>query len=183
METVQRFKTAFIIISVLFILLGITLIIWPEFSLLTICKLCGVITLLLGLVRVIVYFRRDAFENLFRADLAQGLIFLLLAGFMLFAPKAVVSVIPVILGLVILIDSILRIQLSVELKRLHQEKWWLSLILALLTAVLGTLLLFNPFAGSVVLTIFIGIALTINGAVNLWGILFFTKTIKGRFNL
>jgi len=32
-------------------------------------------------------------------------------------------VIPVILGLVILIDSILRIQLSVELKRLHQEKW------------------------------------------------------------
>jgi len=40
METVQRFKRH-LSLFVLFILLGITLIIWPEFSLLTICKLCA----------------------------------------------------------------------------------------------------------------------------------------------
>lgn len=178
MENLKKFRTTFIIISLLYILLGVTLIVRPELSVLSICKLSGAITLLFGLVRIIGYFRRDDFENVFRTDLSHGLIYLILGSFMLIAPKTVVSALPVILGLVIIIDSVLRIQLAVELKRLQEEQWWINLVLALITVVLGTLLLFNPFAGSLVLTMFIGIVLIINGVFNLWGILLFARVVK-----
>jgi len=115
METVQRFKTAFIIISVLFILLGITLIIWPEFSLLTICKLCGVITLLLGLVRVIVYFRRDALK-IYSGQTWPRDLFSTARRFYAVCSEGGSLCDSGYFSLVILIDSILRIQLSVELK-------------------------------------------------------------------
>lgn len=69
--------------------------------------------------------------------------------------------------------------MAVNLKRLQHKKWDIHLYLALITAVLGTLLLFNPFAGSIFLTRLIGISLTINGAVNLWGIIYITRVFQG----
>lgn len=71
--------------------------------------------------------------------------------------------------------------MAVNLKRLQHNKWRIHLYFALITAALGTLLLFNPFAGSIILTRLIGISLAINGAVNLWGIIYITKVFQDVF--
>jgi uncharacterized membrane protein HdeD (DUF308 family) len=179
MKYVKRFKNAFIIMSILYILLGITLIAKPEFSAMAICRFFGTIMLVPGIIRIIGFFSNDAYDNVLSLDLVSGLFYLVLGGFMLIAPKAVISALPVILGILIIIDSILRFQLAVNLKRLQHENWRIHIFLALVTAVLGSLLLFNPFAGSIILTRLIGISLSVNGAVNLWGIIFITRVFKG----
>lgn len=181
MAYVKKFKLTFIIMSVLYVLLGITLIAKPEFSALAICRLFGTIVLIPGIIRVIGFFRADAYGNLLSLDLVHGLFYIVLGSFMLIAPKTVISALPVILGIVIIIDSILRLQLAVNLKRLQHNKWRIHLYFALITAALGTLLLFNPFAGSIILTRLIGISLAINGAVNLWGIIYITKVFQDVF--
>ena len=175
MEYLKKFKSAFIIMSILYILLGITLIARPELSALVICKSFGTIALIVGIIRIIGFYRRNVYKSLLRVDMIHGLLCIILGSFMLIAPKVVISVLPVMLGIVIIIDSILRIQMAFDLKRMQYEKWWMHLSLAIITVVLGAMLLFNPFAGGIVLTRFIGITLTIDGAVNLWGIIFITR--------
>lgn len=53
MAYVKKFKTTIIIMSILYILLGITLIAKPEFSALAICRLFGTIMLILSIIRII----------------------------------------------------------------------------------------------------------------------------------
>jgi uncharacterized membrane protein HdeD (DUF308 family) len=178
MEYLKKFKSAFIIMSILYVLLGITLIARPELSALVICKLFGTIALIVGIIRIIGFYRRNDYGSLLRVDMVHGLLCIILGSFMLIAPKVVISVLPVMLGIVIIIDSILRFQMAFDLKRLQYEKWWMHLSLAIITVVLGAMLLFNPFAGGIVLTRFIGITLTIDGAVNLWGIIFITGAFE-----
>lgn len=104
MAYVKKFKLTFIIMSVLYVLLGITLIAKPEFSALAICRLFGTIVLIPGIIRVIGFFRADAYGNLLSLDLVHGLFYIVLGSFMLIAPKTVISALPVILGIVIIID-------------------------------------------------------------------------------
>lgn len=178
MEYIKKSKIAIIAMSILFITLGIILIARPEFSVLAICRLFGAIILIPGIIKIIGFFRKAAYEDTLGFDLVYGLFFILLGIFMLIAPKAVVSAFPLMLGIVIIIDSILRLQLSINLKRLQHEKWWVHLCFALITAVLGILLVFNPFTGSVIMTRLIGIALTISGVVNLLGIIYISRALK-----
>jgi uncharacterized membrane protein HdeD (DUF308 family) len=179
MRNAKKLKTVFVVMSILYVLLGITLIIWPEMSALTLCKLFGTIILILGIIKIIGFFRSEAFINYAYLDQAQGILYIILGSLMLVSPKAVISALPLMLGIVIIIDSSLRFQLALNLKRLMYEKWWIYLGIALITAVLGVLLLFNPFKGSIILTIYIGISLTVNGVFNLLGIMY----IKKIFNL
>lgn len=178
MEYLKKFKTAFIIMSILYIVLGITLISRPELSVMVICKSFGTIALIVGIIRIIGFYRRNVYGSLLHLDMVHGLLCIILGSFMLIAPKVVISVLPVLLGIVIIIDSVLRFQMAFDLKRLQHEKWWMHLSLAIVTVVLGTLLLFNPFAGGIVLTRFIGITLTVDGVVNLWGIIFITRAFE-----
>ena len=182
MEYIKKFKNVIIIISILFILLGITLTAKPEFSALAVCRLLGAILLIPGIVRIVGFFRRDAYGNLLSLELVHGLFYFLVSGFMLIAPKAVITALPMILGIVIIIASILMLQLAVNLKRLQHKRWNIHLCLALITAVLGMLLLFNPFAGSIILTRLIGVSLTFTGAVNLWGIIYIKRVFKGTYH-
>ena len=76
-------------------------------------------------------------------DLVYGLIFIAFGGFMLIAPKVIITALPIILGIVIIVDSIIRLQFAFNLKRLL-HKWQIHLYLALITAVLGILLVFKP---------------------------------------
>ena len=156
MEHVKKFKTATIVMSILYILLGIILIVRPEFSALTICRLFGTIMLIPGIIRIVGFFRRDVYGNLLDFDLVYGLIFIAFGGFMLIAPKVIITALPIILGIVIIVDSIIRLQFAFNLKRLLHKKWQIHLYLALITAVLGILLVFKPFEGSIILTRFIG---------------------------
>lgn len=175
MERLKKFKTAFIIFSIFYIVLGFVLIARPETSARAICRVFGALILILGVIRVIRYFAGNDFADQFRFDLARGILAVMFGIFMLIAPNAVIVALPVLLGLAIIIDSVLRLQLSIDLKRLQYEKWWLGLVLALVTGVLGAMLLFNPFAGSVALTMYIGISLVIDGIVNLWALIFLIK--------
>lgn len=178
MEYLKRFKNQIIILSILYIILGLALLIWPQISLITICKFLGTIVLILGVTRLTTYFTNDGFRDSMRPDLAHGLLNILLGIFMLISPMTLVTALPIVLGIAIIVDSMLRIQLSIELKLKNYKNWWISLIFALLTAILGALLVFNPFAGGIILARYIGISLAIDGIVNLWVMFFMRKKLK-----
>ncbi len=178
MAKIRKLKNAIAGISVMYVLLGVVLTAKPETSTVTVCQIFGAIGLILGAIRIAVFFRGTPSDNLFQFDLVQGIAYALVGAFMLISPRKVVSLLHMVLGIGIVIDSLLRLQLAANLKRLRHEQWWVYLTFTLMTAVLGTLLICYPFEGSVVLTRYVGISLVVNGAVNLWGIVYITRVFR-----
>ena len=174
-----KYKHIFIWLSCLYILLGLILIIWPTASAYTVCYVAGAIVLIIGIAKMFSYFSKRSITPIgFTFDLAYGIIMALLGLFMLIFPGIVVSALPIALGILIIFDSIIRLQIAFEFKKNGYDKWKLSLILALITIAFGIAMLFNPFAGAAALTVFVGIALLAAGIVNLWDYIYIKHALK-----
>ena len=55
------------------------------------------------------------------------------------------SIIPVVVGIIVLIHGLMDIQYTLDIKKAGSEKWWIALIAAALTLIVGLLLMLNPF--------------------------------------
>ena len=76
--------------------------------------------------------------------------------------------IPILVGIIIVIHGINNLQQTVSLCRSRYDKWWVALLLALITIGFGVLLIFNPFVAVDTLIRFIGLFLIYDGASDIW---------------
>ena len=94
---------------------------------------------------------------------AQGLLFLL-------RPVIVASVLPVILGLFIVVDGLVNLKRALELRRMLYLRWTVPLVLSAVSAVLGLVIVFQPFLAAEALVMLIGAVLIYEGLSDLWTI-------------
>ena len=104
-----------------------------------------------------------------------------LGGFLILRSDIVVRILPVVFGLFVLFDSLGRIQNALELRRCGYPSWKWFILLALLSVVLGGIMIFDPFGAMETLVMGIGIILLIEGAFNLGGAIYTALAIR-RFN-
>ena len=81
----------------------------------------------------------------------------------------------VIFGLLILVDALLRIQMSVEAKKFGLGLWWAILIVAIITGVFGMILLIDPAGGAKLTMIFTGVAFLLEGLLKLCVVIYTVK--------
>ena len=97
-----------------------------------------------------------------------GLIVLLIGIWIFLRPESIVSLIPIVIGVILCVHGIQDLKLAVETKRNGYGKWWSMLIIAAVSLVFGVLCIVNAF-GMVMLALqFIGIALIYDGISDLW---------------
>ena len=71
------------------------------------------------------------------------------------------------LGIAILTDGLFKVQIAVDSKRFGIPTWWLTLTLAMVTGVVGLVLVFRPWDSVRLLTALLGAALLAEGILNL----------------
>lgn len=152
--------------SIILVIVGFLLLLFPEVILSLISYILGGIVLVNGALTIMRYFKENK-ENLWNFDLAYGLLCSILALVIIFNPNAIISIIPLILGIWMMISSIFKIQYSLNLKAYHSDKWTLTLILAILTLICGVLLMVNPFGGALAMTQIIGIFIIIYSVIDI----------------
>ena len=137
--------------------------------------------LICAAVQLVRYF--TASHKVFQSQftLISGLVCLGLGGFLLLRSDIVVRILPVVFGLFVLFDSLGRIQSALELRRCGYASWKWFILLALLSVVLGGIMIFDPFAAMETLVMGIGIILIVEGAFNLGGAIYTALAIR-RFN-
>lgn len=162
------FKRDFVLLSVAYLVLGILLLVFPGGSGKVVCYVCAAILCVFGLTYLVSYFARGAQNSLLRMDFAIGLIALLVGIYVFARPEVVLSILPVVLGVVMIVDGIVKLQKALDLARIRDSYWLLLLLLAVLTAVLGVLMLVDPFATAEALIMFIGISMIVGGVSDLW---------------
>ena len=183
MRLVKEAKRAYMILSGIFMLVGLCLTIWPEISIVTFCCVLGGLCVIYGIIRLVGYFSKDQYRLAFQFDLALGIFVLVFGIILLFHPRPIIALLPVVIGLYIAIDSVFKLQTALDAKRFGMPRWWLMLILAIVAGGFGILLVFNPFEGAALFMRLIGITLIIDGIQNLWAALALVKVENDRTSL
>lgn len=163
----KRIKALYITISILSLLAGIALVIWPGASVITICYVVGSAAILVGAVRLAGYFSKDSYNLNFQFDFAMGLVFLILGTVLIFHPGDTVAVLHFSVGILVLVDSVFKLQTALDAKHFGLKKWWVMLLCALLCAGLGLVLVILPFRTAEILVKVTGAALAVNSGENI----------------
>ena len=163
----KRIKALYITISILSLLVGIALVIWPGASVITICYVVGSAAILVGAVRLAGYFSKDSYNLNFQFDFAMGLVFLFLGTVLIFHPGDTVAVLHFSVGILVLVDSVFKLQTALDAKHFGLKKWWVMLLCALLCAGLGLVLVILPFRTAEILVRVTGAALAVNSGENI----------------
>lgn len=175
---IRTAKAGYIVISVLLCVFGIVLILIPDISAALICRIGGFILILFGTVKIISYCSRDLYRLAFQYDLALGILLIALGAILIVRTRIMMNAICIFLGIYILADALLKIQISIDSKTFGLRRWWLILAAAVVTGIFGFLLVFCPSEGTRAILLLLGISLLTEGILNLITILNAVKIIR-----
>lgn len=178
MNEVKQFSKSYILISALYVVLGIVLLAWPTTSVKMICYGLGFVMVVLGITYGIIYFTKDNLAGFLQMDLVIGIICLAFGVFILLNPTFLSTVLPFAMGIILLLGAVVKVQSSFNMKRLKFEKWYLVLICALVIIALGIVLLCNPFKEERHMIFYIGICLILDGLTNLVSLICIQTRVK-----
>lgn len=171
-------KIGYIIMSVLLCVFGVLLIADPDISLSVIGIVCGALFIVFGLVRLVGYFSKDLYRLAFQYDLAFGLLMIALGIIMLLSPESLMNFICIALGLSIFADGLFKVQIAIDSKRFGLSTWWLIMALAVITVVVGIVLVARPSDSSRVLIVLMGVSMLCEGLLDLGTVITAVKIIK-----
>ena len=171
-------KTGYIIMSVLLCVLGVVLFVWPGVSVAVIGELLGIGMIVFGAVKVAGYLSRDLFRLAFQYDLAFGVLLIALGIVTLTHPGETIGFLCVVYGILVLSDGLFKVQIAIDSKRFGLSTWWLILALAVITVVVGIVLVARPSDSSRVLIVLMGVSMLCEGLLDLGTVITAVKIIK-----
>ena len=106
----------------------------------------GIIVLLIGLSSVYNYFKS---KINFTPNLISGILYTLLGIIILISPDSVVRSIAIGIGLILTFTGLSKVKLAFTLNRVSSN-WIGTLIIGIITCILGIILILNPFSGDAI---------------------------------
>ena len=173
-KTVSSFSLDYILTAVAFILIGILFLADPNTSGKIVCYILGGILCAIGVVNIISYFTTPVQMPEYNLSLVRAIIFIGLGVFVLAKPDKVMDVLPVVMGIAVLIDSLVKLQNAIDMLRLRQKSWLYTLIVAVVLAVLGGIMVAKPSIGYQ----FIGVVFILNGAIDIAALMVLKKKVS-----
>lgn len=171
-------KKDMILVTVFQLLAGLLLLLYPGSVVRVVCYICAVVLLVYGVIHAVTYFREQTPGYGGQYDLVKAIIGIAAAVIVFEKPEILSEILFVILSIVIILDSIGKLQNALDLKKLGYQSWWLMLIIAVLMCVMGILILCNPFGTAAMLVSFAGAVLVVNACIDLWDIFYVSRKVK-----
>lgn len=171
-------KSGMMLLSIAYIIIGMMLLIMPQTSLLWICYAFGAVVLVTGIVCLIQYARIRGTGFTAPFMLVGGVITAGLGIFTLAKPQVVASFLPIVFGIFILVDGLSRVGTAIDLAKRKGQKWWMLLLLSVVSVALGVLLVLHPFDAAVSVVMVCGILLIVEGALNLGCVLYAAMELR-----
>ena len=159
-------KSSYITSSIL-ILLGLVLVVKSEETLKVISYLVGGVLITLGIVAFIKFFKNSEKNIPYNFNIIYGIITIVFGIFIFYNSKFFSSIIRFVLGAWILFKSAFKVAYGFELKGKNNPIWKTTLITSGISALVGIIILFNPFKTASIVFMLIGIALIAYGIMDI----------------
>ena len=163
-----------IILTLLFLALGILVVCFPTTSIKVIAIIIAILLIVGGIFLI-----SDYGISIFWVNLtAVGILSILMGIILLLYPDILVILIPIVVGMFVIVNSIVDIQLSLVLKDCGYNMWFLSIILSILTIVCGIIIMINPQSSSAALTTIFGILVMVYSVAGMTNLIIFKSNVN-----
>ena len=157
-----RFGSAPATSSVLSIILGLILLIFPGISGAVFCWILAGAAFLSSAIRLRIYFNEK------RSAFPFGCVLMAILGLIcLFKAELVLSLLPMALGAVLLLLGIGKIPVALEMYREKMPSYILAIASTVVVLLLGIILIANPFGAAKAVIMFFGLSLVISAISDL----------------
>lgn len=174
-KMINVFVKSTIITSLFLLALGILLIVKSDATIMMVSYVIGAVLIALGVLAIINFLRSKS--ELYHLDIVYGIVTIILGVLVIKNPKVIGSIIPFVVGIGILINSGTKLKYALDLKENNEGVWKYTLVVAIISAILGVLLIFNPFKASSLLVQVIGIVISVYALLDIIS----TIILKKRF--
>ena len=173
-KKINKFVDLSIIASIIFTIIGLCLIIFPDVSLNIMSYVIGGLFLIFG-----IYLFTINYNSLILTDMIFfGVMMVLLGVILIVYPELIEQLIPIVLGIWFITDSIVKIRISLSLKDYDDTPWVLTLVLSIISMLCGVVFILHPLASSEVITTFIGALIMIYALSDIIDMFMFKKHIN-----
>lgn len=164
-DFLKQIKADYLLSSILCILLGVIFVIFKGGVIDMIGTVLAVAMIAIGVIYLGSFFLSIMTNGV---SVVMGILVLAVGIWFLIQPSFVVSLIPIIIGVVLLFHGIRGVMEAVSAKKFGYERWAVSLILAIICLVCGIVCVFCPLGVMEKAIMLIGIVLIFNGVTNIW---------------
>ena len=175
----ERFNdtiNSIIISSVLVLILGIIMIVFPKISIETIGIMIATYIIIHGVVLIYLDVKATKYYVPFDG-LITGILSILLGIVLLCKPSILQVVFAFVVGIWMVLTSINNIKIAVKLSK-TKLPWLFILIFGILDLIVGIIVIFNPFEATISLTLFAGIMLIVHSFINIVNMLIIKKDVN-----
>lgn len=178
----KQMKWETLLSSSLYIVLGVVALVIPDTMVKTLGYLIGILLIVAGAVSMICYLLREASQNYYRNDFGYGLVGIAVGILFLYKVEWIISLVPVILGILVVASGCRKLQDVIDMKRLGYGNWVTVLILAAVNVVLGVALIANSLDAALLFLQLVGAGLIFSGVTDIATCFYLAKKAKGYFD-
>ncbi len=163
MDSAGRFRKTKMTGGVISAVLGALLLFWPGLTMGIICQFVGAALGVIGVVTAASYFSQPEDTPFRSGSLIAGIPLALIGLFIFLRPAFLIEFIPIVVGVIILLDGIGNLIETSSIMKQGNDKWWISLIFAVITILGGLVLIMRPFGVAKTLMRVLGAVTLYNG--------------------
>ena len=134
----------------------------------------GIFFIVIGIIKLIIYFVAKGNSSIFSNDIALGIISILIGLVVIVYSSTIENLFRIMIGIWIIYSGFTRLTLSFKLKNINEKVWAFVLILSILMVIGGIYVTFYPGA----LMITVGIILLVYAVMDLIESFIFMRNIK-----
>ena len=159
MKYLEKVKSTTIVSSIMYILIGLVMVIFPEFVNDFIWYIIGGLIVIFGILQLMNYLSIEYKNFLTGVVLLISLASIALGVYVIFSPEKLISLVPLTIGVIMIVDGIQKLIQIQSIKKAGYDNPIALLIYALLLIVLGIILIKNPFGAILTVIRIIGVFL------------------------
>ena len=174
LSKINKFLYSSIALSILMFVIGIIFIIEPEASFNTITYILAIVLIING-----IYFLFEKETSIFFTGfITFGVVEILLGVVMFLNPDIVKTLFPIVIGIIMISKSAIDLRFSFLLNKNGYRNWLGLAICAVISIACGLIIIFYPSIGTIALTTYLGILITVYSVSNIIDTIMFKKNIN-----
>lgn len=175
LKSINKYLNLSVVVSILFVILGIVLMVWPETSLNTISYVLATFLIIYGIYNFIDGFTINPI--FYFMQMTNSILSVIFGIVLLVNPTFFEKLIPIVLGIFFIISGSFKVRMSFIIKGVTGN-WFLSLITSIIMILCGIVLIMNPMITAIVVTSMIGIILVIYSIFDIIDTFIFKARVK-----
>lgn len=177
-EALKKLRASSYAVSIVYILVGLIMLLNPNFISDAVNYVIGVLVIIYGLVYSISLYQKKDVGMYSKFDFLAGIICISFGLFLIVNPDLLVSLIPFCTGVIIFMDAISFIYNSIRLRRFGYKSWIINLVIGLIFLTFSIYIIVNAKNISYLLIRFIGGFLIVDAILDFFTVLRLRKSEK-----